>query len=141
MQSMNKMSKFFYNPSVGMLLVRIATGYLFFTHGLSKVNNLAMPMGMMVHFGFPAWVGVFIAWLEVIGGLALVFGLLTRVFAVMFGIEMIVAIFLTGFAHGLGAHDMEIILALNSFAIAFMGSGKIRLMHIFENDIQNPEQS
>ena len=132
--SMHKMSRFFHKPAFGMLLVRIATGYIFFTHGLGKVTNLDMPIGMMMHFGLPGWLGIFIAWLEVIGGIALILGVLTRVFGVMLGIEMLVAIYLTGFSNGLGAHDLEIILGLNSFALALAGSGKIRLMDIFEID-------
>lgn len=134
MQTLNKISRFFFNPSFGLLIIRVATGYVFLTHGYAKVTNLAMPVGMMAHFGLPGWVGVFIAWLEVIGGTALIFGVLTRVFGVALGIEMVVAVFLTGFARGLGAHDLEIILALNSFALALAGSGKYRLLHVFEHE-------
>ena len=50
---MHKMSRFFHKPAFGMLLIRIATGYIFFTHGLGKVTNLDMPIGMMMHFGLP----------------------------------------------------------------------------------------
>ena len=88
----------------------------------------------MIHFGFPGWVGIFIVWLEVIGALALIAGLFTRIFAVAFGIEMLVTVILTGFGRGIGAHDLEIVLMLNSFAIALAGAGNIRLMHIFEHD-------
>jgi putative oxidoreductase len=138
MEYMNKVSVYCHNPSVGLLLLRIATGYVFFMHGLNKVSNITASVGLMGHFGLPAWVAFFIAWLEVIGGVALAFGFLTRVFAVAFGIEMVVAFFLTGFARGLAAHDLEIVLALNSFAIAFAGAGKYRLMHVFEHDQQAP---
>jgi putative oxidoreductase len=81
-----------------------------------------------------AWVGVFIAWLEVVGGLALILGILTRPFAVAFGIEMLVAFFLTGgFARGLMPHDLEIVLMLNSFALALAGSGRWALLSVFEH--------
>ena len=88
MGHLHKVSRFFYQPSFGLLIVRVATAYIFLEHGLSKVTNVDMPMGMMLHFGWPAWTGFFIAWLEVIGGLALIGGIYTRVFAVAFGIEM-----------------------------------------------------
>lgn len=134
MESLHKMSRFFFSPSLGLLLVRLVTGYIFVEHGLSKIQNIAMPVGMMMHFGFPGWVGVFIAWLEVIGGVALILGILSRPFAVALGIEMLVAVYLTGFGKGLGAHDLEFVLALNSFAIALAGAGSFRLLNIFEHD-------
>lgn len=134
MKSLEKVSRFFFSPSLGLLLVRLVTGYIFIEHGLGKVMNIAMPVGMMMHFGFPGWVGMFIAWLEVLGGAALILGIFTRVLGVAFGIEMLVAVYLTGFMRGLGAHDLEFMLAFNSFALALSGAGSFRLLHIFEHD-------
>jgi putative oxidoreductase len=92
-----------------------------------KINDLGMVEGMFVHFGLGGPVGIFIAWLEVVGGLALILGVLTRIFAVAFGIEMLVAIFLTGVSRGYGAHEFEIYLMLVSFGIALAGSGTYSL--------------
>ena len=133
MNALDKVSKYFFKPDAGLFIVRAATAYVFIEHGIAKVTNIAMPVAMMAHFGFPGWVGMFIAWLEVIGGIALVLGIFTRVFAVAFLIEMIFAVFLTGFARGLGVHDLEILLALNAGAIALAGSGKWRITHLFEH--------
>lgn len=135
MKSLESVSKFFYKPAAALFLVRLVTGYIFLEHGLGKVTNLTMPIGMMQHMlgSEWGWVGIFIAWLEVVGGAALMLGILTRVFAVAFMIQMIVAVFLTGFARGLQAHDLEIILALNSAALALAGGGACRLFHMFEH--------
>jgi uncharacterized membrane protein YphA (DoxX/SURF4 family) len=132
--SIEKMSAFCFRPALGLLLVRLATGYVFLMHGYAKVTNLAMVTGMMTHFGLPAWLGIFVAWLEVIGGVALILGIATRAFAVALGIEMVVAIFLTGFSRGFSPHEFEMVLALNSFALALAGSGKYRLLKLFERD-------
>ena len=125
----NQCSRFFYQKSLGLLLLRIGTGYIFLTHGWMKIHNIAMVSGMMTHLGvvMPEFFGPFIAWLEVIGGIMLILGVLTRFFGAVFGIEMLFAIFLTGFSRGLGAHDLEIILMLSSFAIALIGSGRFSL--------------
>ena len=125
----NQCSRFFYQKSLGLLLLRIGTGYIFLTHGWMKIHNIAMVSGMMTHLGVvtPEFFGPFIAWLEVIGGIMLILGVLTRFFGAVFGIEMVFAIFLTGFSRGLGAHDLEIILMLSSFAIALIGSGRFSL--------------
>ncbi len=104
----NRVTRHSYNRSAGLLLIRLALGLLFFTHGLMKVQALSMVAQEFVHFGFFPWVGYFIAWLEVIGGLALVLGVATRLFALLFGIEMLVATFLIGFGGGI---SVELVLA------------------------------
>ena len=117
----NRATRFVLNRSLGLLLIRLALGILFFTHGLMKVQALSQVSAMFVHFGFFPWVGFFIAWLEVIGGLALILGIATRLFAFLFGIEMLVATFLIGFSRGIG---IELILALVSIGLMFAGSGR-----------------
>ena len=117
----NQTSRFFYKRDLGLLLIRLALGLLFFTHGLMKVEELSMVTAMFAHLGFFPWVGFFIAWLELIGGLALILGIATRVFAVIFGIEMLVATIIVGFAHGIG---IECVLTIVSFALALLGSGR-----------------
>ena len=124
----NHASRFCLNRSLGLLLIRVAVGLVFFMHGWMKIHNVGMVEGMFVHFGLGSWVGDFIAWLEVIGGIAMILGVLTRVFGVVFGIEMLVAIFLTGFSRGYyQPHEMEIFLMLVSFGLALAGSGKYSL--------------
>lgn len=111
---------------MGLLLIRLATGLIFLTHGWMKIQDTAMVSGMLMHMGVaaPSLFGPFISWLEVIGGLALILGVLTRPFAVALGIEMLFAIFLTGLSNGFGPHDLEFILMMCSFGIALAGSGR-----------------
>jgi putative oxidoreductase len=133
---LNSASRFFFARSLGILLIRLEVGFVFLTHGLSKVQNIAGTEMMFSHMGFPMGVGAFIAWLEVIGGAALILGILTRPIAVAFGIEMLVAVYLnlgrTGM-NGMPASwqsiigGMEMFLALMSFALALMGSGRYAL--------------
>jgi len=115
--------------SLGLLLIRIAVGLVFLMHGWMKVGNMGMVEGMFVGFGLPAATATFIAWLEVVGGLALILGILPRLFGLIFGIEMIVAYFLTGgFATGYRPHELEIVLGLLSFGIMFTGSGRFAVL-------------
>lgn len=94
-QFLNGASRFWYARSLGILLIRLEVGFVFFTHGLSKLESMSRTTHMFVGMGFPAWVGAFIALLETIGGVALILGIATRIFAVAFGIEMLVAAFLS----------------------------------------------
>ena len=117
----NQTSRYFYRRDLGLLLIRLALGLLFFTHGLMKVQELSQVAAMFAHLGFFPWVGFFIAWLELIGGLALILGVATRLFAVVFGIEMLVAAIIVGFSRGIG---LELILSIVSFGLALLGSGR-----------------
>jgi putative oxidoreductase len=120
-----------YNRSIGLLLIRLALGLLFFTHGLAKVEGLSQTAAMFAHLGFFPWVGYFIAWLEVLGGLALIVGFATRLFAFLFGIEMLVATLIVGFGRGIG---VEFVLCLVSFALMFLGSGRFSIYRLEHKD-------
>jgi putative oxidoreductase len=135
---LNGASRFWFARSLGILIIRLEVGFVFLTHGLSKVENIARTMQSFHAMGFPAWVGAFIGWLEVIGGIALMLGVLTRVFAVAFGIEMLVAVALSLARAGSMMGGMapswqgtiggtEMFLAIMSFAIALIGSGRYAL--------------
>ncbi len=129
---MNAVSRQLYERSLGLLLLRVGVGLVFFMHGLSKVQGLSGVENFFSHgLGLPVWLAVFIAWLEVIGGLALILGIATRFFGLMFGIEMLVATFLVGFGRGLG---LEFYLAAVSFSIALMGSGAFS---VFKMECEN----
>jgi len=123
----NVVSRQLYERSLGLLLLRVGVGLVFFMHGLTKVQNLPGIMGFFAHLGLPAWVAVAIAWLEVVGGVALVVGVATRLFAFLFGVEMLVAIFLGGIGRGWQAHELEALLMTVSFALVYLGSGRISL--------------
>jgi uncharacterized membrane protein YphA (DoxX/SURF4 family) len=123
--TINGISRTFRHQAFGLFILRLVTGYIFIVHGASKLGGIQMTNAMMAHFGLApslewAW---FIAILEVLGGAALILGVATRFFGAVLGIEMIVAIFLGGFAHGFAPHQFELLLAAAGFAIAFIGSG------------------
>lgn len=119
-----------YEKNLGLLLIRVGTGLVFFMHGIMKLQSLGTINSFFVHLGLPAPIALLIALLETIGGLALVFGVFTRVFAFLFGIEMLVALFLTnGFAQGWTPHELEAYLMAVSFGLVYTGSGKFSLWH------------
>ncbi|HVM58981.1 MAG TPA: DoxX family protein [Candidatus Paceibacterota bacterium] len=122
----NSVSRFFYQQSAGMFILRLATGAIFVAHGVMKLEDPAMVAGFFAKLGLlPGlqWVW-FIALLEVIGGAALILGLATRFFGSLLAIEMLVAILLTGIGRGFHAHELELILAAASLSIALAGSGR-----------------
>jgi putative oxidoreductase len=78
--------------------LRLTIGGLFVFAGLSKALNLTGAAKMFAGFGFPAATTVvtFVMLAEIIGGLFLIFGLLTRYAAVWLSIILIVAFLVVG---------------------------------------------
>lgn len=80
---------------IALLILRVALGAVFITHGLDKFSaGLGMVEGAFAGWGVPAAgaAAAFTAGLEVIGGIALVIGLGTRLAAGLLGLVMIGAI-------------------------------------------------
>jgi putative oxidoreductase len=94
-------------PDFPLLLARLALGVLFIDHGLQKYNGnggLASFEGFLrslKNIPVPALTSQIVPALEVIGGIALIAGLLTRVFALVLTGEMVV----TGFV--VKAYDLH----------------------------------
>lgn len=116
-----------HNMDLGHLLVRIAMGIIFIQHGWMKVTGMEGTIGFFDTLGFPAFLAYFVAYLEVIGGAALILGVLTRYAAVLLAITMAVAVFkvhlANGFSVSTGGYEFALVLMLGSLAIAFMGAG------------------
>ncbi len=76
------------------LTTRLVIGSAFLTAGRGKLANLESTIGFFTSLGIPApeLNAYFIAGLEVAGGLALMVGLGTRVFALLLSATMIVAL-------------------------------------------------
>jgi uncharacterized membrane protein YphA (DoxX/SURF4 family) len=76
------------------LLVRLTVGGIFFSEGILKFVYTNQGVGRFTKLGlpWPAETATFIALLEIVGGVLLMSGLLTRVIAIPFIVEMLVAI-------------------------------------------------
>jgi len=116
---------------LGLLLLRIALGLIFFSHGYPKLAHSGAGMqGFFVQHGLPGYFVYISGVLEVFGGMLLVLGLFTRAAAMLLAIEMGVAIWKVHSSGGyLAIHNYEFPLALlaASFALATVGAGLVSL--------------
>lgn len=116
---------------IGLLILRVATGAIFAAHGGQKlfVYGFGGVTGAFAGMGIPfaGVTGPLTGLVELSGGLALVFGLLTRLAGFGLAINMIGAI---GFVHIAGGFfaptgvEFPLSLLAATSALAFAGAGR-----------------
>jgi putative oxidoreductase len=112
---------------LGLLVLRLALGIIFISHGYPKLTHPNGMHGFFVQHGLPGYFVTVAGVLEVFGGGLLILGFLTRIGALLLAIEMAVAIWKVHSAGGyLAVHNYEFPLALAAacFAIATVGAGR-----------------
>ncbi|MDP3975208.1 MAG: DoxX family protein [Candidatus Jorgensenbacteria bacterium] len=113
------------NVDVGLLLLRIAVGVTFIAHGWSKFMNIEGTTAFFAGLGLASLFVYFVAAVELVGGLAVLFGLFTDVAGILLAINMVFAIILVKFSKGLlGGYEFDLVLLLAALGIAFAGPGK-----------------
>ncbi len=117
---------------VVMMGLRAAVGVVFIVHGAGKFNpGFAFALE---NWGIPAAMQVPVALGELVPGILLLIGVLTRFSSGLLTIYMLGAIFLVKgaqvFAGGDGATEFDIVLLAAAMAIALMGPGRISLVRV-----------
>jgi putative oxidoreductase len=116
---------------LGLLILRLGLGLIFFTHGYPKLAHSGSGMqGFFIQHGLPGYFVFVSGVLEVFGGVLLALGLFTRGAALLLAIEMGVAIWKVHSSGGyLAVHNYEFPLAVlaASFALATVGAGMVSL--------------
>jgi uncharacterized membrane protein YphA (DoxX/SURF4 family) len=111
---MNKFLFWLFNPPTdgpkSTLLLRAMAGGVFFWEGLLKFVYVNQGVGRFTKLGipFPHFTAAFIGYLEIFGGLLLLSGLMTRLIAIPFVAEMIVAILSTKISLYLGTSPLPL---------------------------------
>ena len=115
------------SASLGLLVLRIATGAVFINHGYAKLFKFGFAgvTDAFTHMGvpLPGIMGPFVGLLEFFGGIALVLGLLTRLFSLGLAIDMCVAILLVQLKKGFSGFEFEFMLMAASLALFLAGAG------------------
>jgi len=92
------------------LLLRLMAGGVFLWEGILKFAYANQGIGRFTKLGmpFPHFTANFVGGLEIVGGLLLLFGLLTRLIAIPFIVEMIVAMLSTKISLYLGTSPLPL---------------------------------
>src|SRR5215208_8396145 len=116
----------------GLTILRVVVGIVFFVHGLQKLflMGFGSVAGMMDGLGVPApgLFAVVVTLVELLGGLALILGLFTRVAAILIAIDMLVAILAVHLPNGFLASnngiEFPLVLLSSCVALAVAGPGE-----------------
>lgn len=124
--------------SFAPLPIRLIAGIAFILHGLPKLGDIGGTQGFFSSVGIPPEMAIFVALLEVLGGVALIFGVLTRITSILFIIEMIGATIMakaaTGFTIG-GGYELDLLLMSIAISLLISGPGRLSI----ERDILKRE--
>ena len=92
------------------VLIRLMAGSVFFWEGILKFVYVNQGVGRFTKLGmpFPVFTADFVGGLEIVGGLLLMAGFLTRMIAIPFVIEMIVAMLSTKISLYLGTSPLPL---------------------------------
>ncbi|WP_440103122.1 DoxX family protein [Glutamicibacter mishrai] len=121
------------------IVLRLAIGFLFAAHGWQKFSQFTLEgtAASFAQMGVPAAsiVAPVIATLELVGGIALILGLATRIFGALLALDMVGAIVTAHAQAGVFVADggFELVLALGAgaAALALMGPGSWALDRLF----------
>ena len=123
MKTIQRLIHFLLNPPVtapqSVLVMRLMAGGVFLSEGILKFVYTNQGVGRFTKLGIPLpdITATFVGSLEIVGGILLMAGLLTRVIAIPFIIEMVVAILTTKISLYLGTSPLPLPPALPKVSV------------------------
>lgn len=124
-----------YQTDLAALALRIALGVMFIAHGLTKLLVFT-PAGTAQYFeslGLPAIAGYATILFEIVGGLFLLLGILSRWIALLAVIQMIVISYIHfangwSFSNAGGGWEYPAFMALSALALFFLNNGRFSIL-------------
>jgi len=114
------------------VFLRLILGIAFIAHGWSKWQNIDGVIGFFGSLGIPASFAYIVAFVELVGGIAILLGIFTRYAAALIAIVMAVATILVkskaGFIakSGCGA-ELDLAFLAIAIVLVILGPGKMSL--------------
>ncbi|MEH7378641.1 DoxX family protein [Neobacillus drentensis] len=127
---------------IGALILRVTLGALFLIHGIVKFQGgIENIVGWFESIGLPGFMAYGVALFEIIGGIALIIGLATRLVSTLFGLLMIGAILKVKLSVGLlgngqmAGYELDLAFLVMAVYLAINGSKLLSVSDlIFQKD-------
>ena len=127
------MNQFSPAATTAVTVLRVLAGFIFAAHGWQKFSQftIAGTQASFTQMGIPAagLAAPVVATLELVGGIALILGVLTRIFAALLALVMLGALFLVHAPAGIfaadGGYELVLVLAAAAIAIGFFGPARL----------------
>ena len=115
---------------IGQAILRVMLGFIFFIHGVDKFRGgINYIVEYFESLGIPGFMAYVVAIIELVGGIALILGIGTRIVAILTALIMVGAIFTAKLSLGLlgvdGMAGYELDLALLAISIYLILARKI----------------
>lgn len=119
---------------IGKVILRAVLGLTIFIHGLSKFQGgISNTVGYFDSLGIPGFMAYVIAVVELLGGIALILGLGTRIVTLLSSLIMIGAIFTAKLSVGflgngqMAGYELELVLLAVSIYFVLAEKSKVSL--------------
>ena len=112
----------------GFLLLRIALGVIFIWHGIPKLKNVSGTGSWMQSVGFRPgkFFALFAGLLELLGGVAIIIGFLTQIFAALFILQFLLILLTVKRKAPFKEKEFDILI-LGASLLLLTGGGTIAL--------------
>ncbi|MEK3936293.1 DoxX family protein [Sporosarcina sp. FSL W7-1349] len=109
---------------IGALLLRLVLGLVFLANGVTKFQGgIGNTAGWFESIGIPGFLAYAVGTIELVGGIALILGLGTRIVSMLLGIIMIGAIFTVNLSAGfLNGYVLDLVLLVLAVHLVLNGS-------------------
>jgi putative oxidoreductase len=120
---------------IALLVLRLALGVAFITHGYPKIMHPATWAAHVIP-GLPSWLAAIAAFVEFGGGIAVALGFLTPAFAFLIACNMVVAILFVLVPHGAPyissvpdapSYELPLAYLAMTLALILLGPGSLAL--------------
>ncbi|RCW63159.1 DoxX family protein [Saliterribacillus persicus] len=120
---------------IGTLILRVVLGLTFFVHGLVKFQGgIENTVDWFESIGLPGFLAYGVGLVELLGGIALILGLFSRIVSVLIAIIMVGAILKVKIAAGfIDGYELDLALLAMSVFIAINGSKAFAVDQIILN--------
>jgi putative oxidoreductase len=130
------------NKELGIVILRVVLGLTFFIHGLVKFQGgISNTVGYFDSLGIPGFLAYPVAAIELIGGMALILGIGTKIIGLLFALIMLGAIFTAKLPLGflgdgqMAGYELELALLAMSVYFIFADKSVLSLDHkLFNTD-------